>query len=310
MPTPRTSECPCWIPPRSGVTLRAVSERKIVLQAYTPRTDEAGKPVRKVLPYQPTVNPCRFCPGKCCHLNVKISLPEAVRYTAIYQLPFFSAISIVPSTHERRSIRLDRDPRFVDPVDGWQGRAELQLRRSESGACHALVDANGFKRCGIYPVRPSLCRLYPFSWESEDARGGPEMIMCPTPYALTPSAEKQFLEDVEEGLQMWARHEEVVQAWNARSGPEWTVEAFLEFAVPQTAERLGLDPTWTLSRGTADEQLMDQMVESGTLKPMGPTGGLRAPGGLPSLEVGPRTHAPPAAAPEGPQSPGESNGSN
>lgn len=240
-------------------------ERKIVPTAYTPRTDESGVPERKVLPYRPKVNPCAICPGRCCHLNVKVSLPEALRYTATYRLPVFAALDLVASDHPRRAFRLDRDRRLMDVQDGWMGKAELRLRRSESGACHALVDAAGFKRCGIYPVRPSLCRLYPFSWESEDAQGGPEMILCPTPYALTPSAERQFLVDVEEGLAAWKLHEEVVAEWNARK-TEPSVEAFLQFALPKVGEVIGMDPSPVLAGGTADEQLNDAMVEAQTVR--------------------------------------------
>ncbi|HJL40010.1 MAG TPA: YkgJ family cysteine cluster protein [Myxococcales bacterium LLY-WYZ-16_1] len=248
-------------------------ERKIVPSAYTPRTDASGVPERKVLPYRPMVDPCKICPGRCCHLNVKVSLPEALRYTGTYQLPFFAGLALVPSSHERRAFQLDRDPRLVAAHDGWMGTAELQLRRQESGACHALIDAGGFKRCGIYPVRPSLCRLYPFSWESEDAKGGPEMVLCPTPYAITPSAESQFLTDVEDGLAAWRLHEEVVAAWNGRETDDWSVEAFLAFTLPRVGEAIGIDPEPVLAAGTADEQLTDAMIRAETLRVPGASRG-------------------------------------
>ena len=85
----------------------------------------------------------------------------------------------------------------VPAGDGWHGRAEIQLKRSEDGACHALVRLGGYERCGVYAARPSLCRLYPMTWTSDVAQGGPEAVLCPIPYGFTEADERNFVREAE-----------------------------------------------------------------------------------------------------------------
>lgn len=236
--------------------------------AFVPKVGPDGKPVSKIQPYLPVLGACSLCPARCCRLNVKVSLPDAIHYTKTLGVPFFAGITFVPGSHPAHSFEVERDDRLVPEGDGWSGRAELQLRRQESGACHALVVLGGYERCGVYAARPSLCRLYPMTWTSDVAKGGPEAVLCPVPYGYTEEEERTFLEEVERSILGWEIHDDVVAAWHAHT-PEGgrTTEAFLEFALPRAAERMGIDDlSGILDEGWPDQRLYQQMVASKVMK--------------------------------------------
>lgn len=260
-----------------GPAARAKAEGRpynvtILKNAMTPFANDDGTPRGKIpLPYLPVLDACNLCPSRCCRLNVKISLPDAIEYCTTLGVPFFAGLTLAPSAHEAHAFRVERDARVNPDHEGWLGTAEIQLRRRADGSCHALVELNGYERCGVYAARPSLCRLYPFSWTSDVARGSPGMILCPVPYGITEAAERQFLRDVERSIEGWELHDDVVAEWNARElAPEArTVEAFLLFAIPRTAELLGgaIPVDTILARGSPPQRLYEAMTRSNVVRP-------------------------------------------
>jgi Fe-S-cluster containining protein len=226
-----------------------------------PLVHDDGTPRSKApLPYLPVLNPCNLCPARCCRLNVKISLRDAVHYCNTLGVPFFTGLTLVPSAHSTHAFSIDRDPRINPDPEGWLGTVEIQLRRKEDGSCHALVNVGGYDRCGVYAARPSLCRLYPMSWTSDVAKGNPGMILCPVPYGVTEREEAQFLRDIETSIESWEQHDDIVIEWNERSKPEErTAEKFLEFAIPKTAEKMGVPWEGILARGTPEQRLFAAM---------------------------------------------------
>src|SRR5262249_24547380 len=139
----------------------------------------------------------------------------------------------------------------------------------EDGSCHALVSIGGYDRCGVYSARPSLCRLYPFIWESDVAKGNPGMILCPVPYGVTPAEEEKAAKDIARSIEDWGLHHAVVAEWHDRpiTPEQRTVEAFLAFAIPRTAEVLGIWYGETLAPGIPPQRLFDAMVRSGVVRP-------------------------------------------
>jgi Fe-S-cluster containining protein len=238
--------------------------------AMTPLANDDGSP-RGKLPsaYLPVLNPCQVCPARCCRLNVKLSLPDAIHYCNTLGLPFFAGLTLVPSDHPAHAFKLERDPRVHPNEEGWLGRCEIQLRRRADGSCHGLTDIGGYERCAIYDARPSMCRLYPMVWTSDVAKGSPGMILCPVPYAVTESEEQKFLRDIEHSIDRWEMHDDIVAEWNA-STPEGgpSVDSFLQFAISRAAERMGGVPYASIvARATSHQRLYEAMIASRVVKP-------------------------------------------
>lgn len=242
---------------------------KLLRSAMTPLANADGS-LRHAgaAPYQPVLDACSLCPARCCHLNVKVSLPDAIRYSTILDLPFFAGMTVVPSDHATHAARVVRDVRLIPEEQGWLGAIELQLRRTSSGACHALTDIGGYLRCSAYAARPSICRLYPYTWTSDVAKGSPGVILCPVPYAITPSAEAEALRAIERSIEDWELHDDVVAEWHAAPIDDTarTIDAFLAFAIGRAAEKMGVNAQITLAKGTPQERLYGAMVASGVIR--------------------------------------------
>ncbi len=232
----------------------------------TPRCDENGAPQTKIAPYKPVVEPCRACPGHCCHLRVKVSLLDAIELCRTIDVPLLAALRVRTVKPHEHSFRVERDPRVIESVDGWTGHAELELPRDEdSGRCHYLTDVGGFQRCAVYGARPTGCRTYPVGWTTETQRGGPGAVACPVPYALRPQDERRFLEHVQLAIDRWAIHDAVVAAWNERDAHG--LDDFFAFAIDAAAERAGESTARLEVEGDAERELYAQQIASGVLPP-------------------------------------------
>jgi Fe-S-cluster containining protein len=252
--------------PILGPAARAKAEGRsyniqLLKSAMAPLVEDDGKPRFKgPLPYLPVLGACELCPGRCCRLNVKVSLLDAIHYCHTLGLPFFAGLTFVPSDHKAHAFTIARDPRINPEPEGWIGTAEIQLRRKADGSCHALASIGGYDRCGVYAARPSLCRLYPMSWTSDVAKGNPGMILCPVPYGVTEREERQFLEDIEVSIERWEQHDDIVIAWHRESQPEErTVERFLAFAIPRAAAIAGVPYEKILAQGSPEQRLFAAM---------------------------------------------------
>ena len=235
---------------------------ELVRNAMTPLANEDGS-ARGFGPYAPVLRACDVCPARCCRCQVKCSLPDAVHFCTTLGLPFFVPLEIVAAEPGPRTARIDADPRAISPEADWRGAVEIVLRRKE-GACVSLLRVGGYERCGAYAARPMTCRIYPLSWqEGLDVHFGPSKILCAVPYAVTPSAELQLQADIVRYHEYWRLHEEVIAEWEARPdhAPR-TLEAFLEFALPRTAEKMGVELGPTLARGSPDARLYQAMQGS------------------------------------------------
>ncbi|MBV9440074.1 MAG: YkgJ family cysteine cluster protein [Candidatus Eremiobacteraeota bacterium] len=104
---------------------------------------------------------CFSCSGRCCYdIVVPVTPFDAWRIARDQLLAFEAFVEpcITPRSVEH-GFRLS-----------GQDRYSLVLRRHpiEAAACTFLAHVSEeFKRCGIYPVRPLVCRVYPF-----EIRGG------------------------------------------------------------------------------------------------------------------------------------------
>ncbi|MEM7675784.1 MAG: YkgJ family cysteine cluster protein [Myxococcota bacterium] len=252
---------------------------ELLPHAYAVRIDDEGRPKTVIAPYGGFESPCRVCPARCCHSKVNVSLPYALRFSRVLQVPIFSGLTVVSSDHPEHAFRLDPDPRW--PETPWEGRAELALRRNEDGGCHALTDIGGYRRCGVYAARPSFCRTYPARWTSDVAKGGPAKVHCPVPYGITDAHAEELVVEIERSIDEWTLHDRVVAEWNKREGP-FTIEAFLRFAVPLVTSETAPAPD-AFAEGTPQERLHEAMVRQRIASP-GPAAGPRPWAGLPIVE--------------------------
>ena len=238
---------------------------QIMRNAMTPRTEDDGAS-RQIGPYKPVLRACDLCPARCCYFSVKVSLPDAIDFCQTLGLPFFAALTLVPSSLPR-AFRIERDPRIAPSITEWSGSAEIALRRKDDGSCQMLINLGGYARCGAYDARPSTCRLYPLTWDATVARGSPGALMCPYPYAVTDAAERRFVADVTRSIDRWALHDRVLAEWHAEEPTGGrTVDAFLAFAIPRAAGLMGVSVGSILAPGNADQRLHGAMVHAGVIK--------------------------------------------
>ncbi|MBI4818134.1 MAG: YkgJ family cysteine cluster protein [Deltaproteobacteria bacterium] len=228
----------------------------------TPLSTPEGAAVSPT-PHRPVLNACSMCPGFCCRRHeVHLTVADALRFCSTLDLPFFAALRFVASERDEGAFLLDVDPRRDDPRP-WTGKVELSLKRTPEGNCIVFHDLAGYGRCGAYAARPSICRLYPLSWTAERAKGGPVMVLCPVPYAVTPSVEAEFYAEAATAIDYWELQKELVTSWERDSEPgRRTGRLLLEYVVPIAAARTGIDPRSMLDRRDADQRVLAAQVES------------------------------------------------
>lgn len=214
---------------------------RLIHSGFAPLTDDAGRS-RLPTPYTPMIDPCRVCPGRCCHAQVTVPVPDAVTIAATLGLPVLHVVAPTPTT-DARAFAVDDDPRITVRMTPFAGRVELTLRRQETGRCAFLADVGGFLRCSIYGVRPGACRTYPVAWATPDERGQPLTILCPIPYAIPPAAAAQLKAEVDVMLDAWALHDAITARWAAADVPDRSLDRFLAFAIEETRAARGLDTT-------------------------------------------------------------------
>lgn len=213
---------------------------ELVPHPFTPLADAEGAPRRKFVPYLPVLNACSVCEARCCRLHVKASLPDAVHWCATLDLPLFAAMHFAPSEDPEHAFEVVPEAGQARDDVPWTGRAELELRRREDGACTALVEIGEHARCGVYAARPAFCRTYPMSWRDAKTKGGPAVVRCPVPYGVTPDHEAELTEDIRRAVRLWGAHDEIVTAWHAEQTDDRSTAAFLAFAWPRAAEVVGV----------------------------------------------------------------------
>ena len=257
---------------------------RVVGRPYVPLTDAEGRSTSRLQPYPPMLHPCRLCPSRCCYLPVKVAFADVIHYCETLEVPFFAGFTFEHGGHPRRQIRLDRDDRFTDPEDGWVGFGELRLRRNADGGCASLKEVGGYWRCGVYDARPRTCRLYPVTYRTDGGVGGPNAVLCPAPYAVTPEMAQQAEEDIKIAERNWQIHELVAEEWNKAHVPDRSLERALEFILTRTAEHLERSlPPVILALGTPEERLNDELVARRMTRAAKGSTDTRAFAGLPNV---------------------------
>ncbi len=217
----------------------------------TPKLDRDGAAVGASL-YPPSSNPCPNCPAKCCTSRIETSLPDVVRFCTTLSLPFHQAFEL--ATGGQKPFELD------------DGHWILVLRREADGYCRFLGRWGDDLRCGVYPVRPTTCRLYPFAFEHGGVRHAPGVVHCPVPFGMGAEAEARMAAEAARGVAEWAAHDAICAAWKKKKKIKIrSFGAFLAYAIPKAAKAIGVDGDAAKAvmldgRGCA-ERNFDMMVE-------------------------------------------------
>ena len=233
---------------------KSINGEKIVLveSPMTPLVDDNGYPRSRSLEsnnnrqlLQSAINPCEVCPAKCCNHLVVLSLPDAIEFCQTLGIPFLSGLRFSPSQNgaTKTAFLMDHDSRLNPECqpDEWPGTANITLPRHNNGSCKMLVDIGGYKRCGVYSVRPSACRTYPMTYEVLGVRTGSVQISCPTPFPIDATTEKELKDVALSAEKKWHVHMQVIKEWEAFEPDDGrTVENFLLFSIPRAAQLSGL----------------------------------------------------------------------
>jgi Fe-S-cluster containining protein len=103
----------------------------------------------------------------------------------------------------------------------------LCLRRHEpTGACVFLLEiAPGVARCGAYPHRPLVCRIYPATLARGVVSVRPDTKCGPDAWNLATMDLCAYRQDLEQARAAWTEHLRLAQTWNDRITREYrTVE--------------------------------------------------------------------------------------
>jgi Fe-S-cluster containining protein len=190
-----------------------------------------------------STEPCSRCASRCCERQVVLSTSEAMRIGFALGLRLRSFVETMPWT------------RGVGLVISWPfklddgGRTVLRFKRSEHGCTHLVRPGTATSRCGIYGVRPSLCRLYPFIVDDDGERlaiGGQEI--CPEQWLQT-EATVAGVADAVDQLRIDREHDrQIVLAWN-KGRRARNFDGLLTFLENEAATALGYEPQRLASFG-------------------------------------------------------------
>lgn len=188
-----------------------------------------------------SVAPCKGCDSRCCGLRAYMTIPEAVRMAFVLGVPleFFIEVAI-----EGEDLTLDERWGGALLVDG--GRAQLSfLRDPETKVCrHVVRPDETTSHCGVYSLRPGICRLYPYNFEAPD---GTELQVgtqdrCPVFWLFTEDARVQLERDWAAWRADMAVDEVWVAKWNDPARTDRSVAALFEWLSSEAAVGLGHYP--------------------------------------------------------------------
>jgi Fe-S-cluster containining protein len=212
-------------------------------------------------PLAPAIDPCRVCPARCCHQQVIVSVPEALRIADTLDVPLAAVVDFVPLGGPH-TFPFDGTAARSSVWHAFEGTAAIALRRRDDGACWFLVDLDGFKRCGAYALRPGSCRLYPLSFEWGDLRSGPAQMLCPVPFAVTDGVVAAVEAAAAQTIDDWTRHDLLVEGWSKAEVPTRSPELFWSYALDQLGRPDGEDRRRRVGPSDAAAALADLQLQS------------------------------------------------
>ena len=202
-------------------------------------------------------SPCEACAAHCCRKpTVTLSGHDAYRLSAGLRVPMRAFADMCWSRERDATHRILLEP----GTDGDRHWYRIALRRvpdlpadSEARSpaatapsgwrCVFLISLGDLGRCGVYSLRPSVCRAYPTRLEGDLVQLGNTQYCPPGGWQLDSMDLPAFRADLLEKRRQHALYDGLVEAWNERvvsTHADLRVRdffAFLEAAYGQLARR-------------------------------------------------------------------------
>ncbi len=109
---------------------------------------------------------CQNC-GACCsqsNLLVTVTGKDIMRIAAALDIGPDDLLHILDFYVVDENTPLPKGMRDIPPIMTEKGLAYVALRKFEDGSCIFLED----NKCMIYPVRPAVCKAFPFTFKIAD----------------------------------------------------------------------------------------------------------------------------------------------
>jgi Fe-S-cluster containining protein len=182
-------------------------------------------------------NPCAHCPSKCCDFLVAVSTVEAMRMAFALRIPFDEFLDASPMTTGGAE-------RFASSIELDVGPSKLVFKRIDGRCTHLLRPTAERSRCGVYELRPAVCRLFPFLFEidGEEISVGYGNPICPVRFAVTPTTATRL----ETHVLLWkddmAHDEALVKRWNDVARTDRSLAAFFVWLRDEASPLMGHNP--------------------------------------------------------------------
>ena len=202
----------------------------------------------QVVPVEHSMTPCDKCPGHCCCYIVHVSSVEVARIALTLNLEVERFVEPEPGgvvvDQQRGSraftpLRLDFDDERIDIA----GRLRFRQVGDGISPCFFLNTNMGVGRCGIYALRPGVCRVFPYEVMIDDERrvsvGGTDH--CNPNWLYDENSEREVGAAIaawEEDLELDAQ---VAATWNDEERRDRSFGVFSRWLVKELAPRLGGD---------------------------------------------------------------------
>ncbi|MCX8174799.1 MAG: YkgJ family cysteine cluster protein [Candidatus Micrarchaeota archaeon] len=152
-------------------------------------------------------NSCRFCTARCCRgLAVVLTIPEAKRMVAETGLKPEEFLEFSENIEGKKTPHY---PLLVQQ-GGKVHEYFIILKRRQKKECIFLEED---LRCGVYPKRPAVCRLYPFELDGRAVKKG---ALCPAGFAREEGTEEVARRLGKDLLE----HGKLARAWHAKFGSQ------------------------------------------------------------------------------------------
>lgn len=182
-------------------------------------------------------NPCAQCPSKCCTFQIALTTVEAMRMAFTLRLPFDAFLEAAPMSYSGAE-------RFAHAIDLDTGPSKLVLKRTDGWCTHLLRAGTEHSRCGVYELRPAVCRLFPFLFEldGEETSVGSGNPICPHRWAVTPSTAERLQTDALQWKEDVTKDAEIVARFNAATRTDRSLTGFLAWLRDDAGPALGHNP--------------------------------------------------------------------
>lgn len=183
-------------------------------------------------------NPCRSCLADCCRqFYVHLSAYEAARLSCVLALPLDAFLDVQPFESYDEAVGLQ--PYHAIELD--RGPSRLAFKRQADGGCVFLWHAGRRGRCGVHPLRPGLCRQYPFDveWGDERFAVGNDNL-CGSQW----TSDEARAADIADSLTAWRADLEkdrvLVEEWNGGEREDRSLAAFGSFVIERCVADFGV----------------------------------------------------------------------